>query len=488
MAGEAIDKSSHRNRFSSQLTSPVIEELDGDAVSIQSSVMSENSQSCIEEDMVESQVPSIQFHLVLGGQAERSSWFAAVFLIINACLGAGLLNFPQAYDLAGGIGVAVVIQGILIIFIFISLVVLAFCSDLNQSATYQDVVFSMCGRRAHQICSFVIALYCYGTCLTFLVIIGDQFDRAFASIYGKTFCHEWYMNRNFTIVVSSILFILPLCFPRRIDFLKYASLMGVFAIVYVVVAIVYEYYFIDHSKVTIRTEPKVWTDVFYVVPVICFGYQCHVSVVPIYSCLKNRTVPNFIKSVVIALIICIATYTFAGIYGYLSFGQSVNSDILESYSSKDAVLMTAMIALAGKTFTTYPILLFCGRTAIDGLWIDLWKMDIIDVASGERKRRITMVSLWFTSSLLLALIIPNISDVIQILGSLAAVFIFVFPGMCLMQANWKKDPDSKHLRTKFLIFIGGLFIVIGAFVFGLVFVQSILLDVQGTSQSKKLCV
>ena len=33
-----------------------------------------------------------------------------MFLIINAALGAGLLNFPKAFDTAGGVLVAVVVQ------------------------------------------------------------------------------------------------------------------------------------------------------------------------------------------------------------------------------------------------------------------------------------------------------------------------------------------------------------------------------------------
>lgn len=32
----------------------------------------------------------------------------------------------------------------------------------------------------------------------------------------------WYMDRVTTICVSSVFLILPLCFPKRIDFLKYA--------------------------------------------------------------------------------------------------------------------------------------------------------------------------------------------------------------------------------------------------------------------------
>ena len=39
-----------------------------------------------------------------------TSTLGSVFLIINAALGAGLLNFPKAFDTAGGVLVAVVVQ------------------------------------------------------------------------------------------------------------------------------------------------------------------------------------------------------------------------------------------------------------------------------------------------------------------------------------------------------------------------------------------
>jgi amino acid permease len=41
----------------------------------------------------------------------------SVFLIINAALGAGLLNFPKSFDEAGGVVVGLVVQAVLLVFI-----------------------------------------------------------------------------------------------------------------------------------------------------------------------------------------------------------------------------------------------------------------------------------------------------------------------------------------------------------------------------------
>lgn len=66
---------------------------------------------------------------------------------------------------------------VLAVFIFISMIVLVYCAQVHSSASYQDVVLACCGRATHKLCSLVVALYSFGTCITFLIIIGDQLDK-----------------------------------------------------------------------------------------------------------------------------------------------------------------------------------------------------------------------------------------------------------------------------------------------------------------------
>lgn len=40
-------------------------------------------------------------------------------------------------------------------------------------------------------------------------------------VYGTNYCDFWYMTRYFTITVSGLVCVLPLCYSKRIDFLKY---------------------------------------------------------------------------------------------------------------------------------------------------------------------------------------------------------------------------------------------------------------------------
>ena len=173
-----------------------------------------------------------------------SSWYASVFLVVNAALGAGLLNFPDSYRQAGGVMIAIVIQAIFLIFVICAILILAYCSDIKGTTTYQDVVLSVCGRNAQRMCSFTLMVYCFGTCITFLIIIGDQWEEFFLFVSKDFYCHDhpWYMNRVSVVCITSIILILPLCFPKRIDFLKYPSMFGVFAILYVVFIVTLKYF------------------------------------------------------------------------------------------------------------------------------------------------------------------------------------------------------------------------------------------------------
>jgi hypothetical protein len=72
---------------------------------------------------------------------------------------------------------------------------------------------------------------------------------------------------------------------------------------------------------------------------------------------------------------------------------------------------------------------FYTRTAIEGLWIEVFHLDNERIINSEKKRRISIVTIWFLASLLIAIFVPNITVVINYLGALAGAFMFLFPGI-----------------------------------------------------------
>ena len=78
-----------------------------------------------------------------------------------------------------------------------------------------------------------------------------------------------------------------------------------------------------------------------------------------------------------------------------------------------------------------PIFLFfaLSRTVIDNVVVTVRKYNEHEKIRTEQRRRILETVLWFAFALLLALVVPDIGSAIALIGGLAALFIFFFPGM-----------------------------------------------------------
>ncbi|XP_072894859.1 sodium-coupled neutral amino acid transporter 7-like [Hemitrygon akajei] len=407
------------------------------------------------------------------GKQGRTPAYAAVFIVVNAALGAGLLNFPYAFYVAGGVVAGIVLQMCLLLFIIAGLVILAYCSQVSGKATYQEVVRAVCGQMVGTICDILIAVYTFGTCIAFLIIIGDQLDKILgavlhthegdAAVYG-----HWYSNRKFTISVISILVILPLSIPKEIGFQKYASTLSVLGTWYVTVIVIVKYVWPDQGIDTghIPTSPSSWMMVLNAVPTICFGFQCHVSSIPVFHSMERSSMRRWSWVVTAAVLVCLFVYTGTGVCGFLTFGSSVNVDILLSYPSTDISVAVARASIILCVLTSYPILHFCGRAVIEGLWLR-YKGEALEVDRyRERRRRILQTVTWFVLTLILGLFIPDIGKVISVIGGLAACFILVFPGLCLIKAKLCEIQQFNSASWWLLVLFGIFMVCLGAFIFG----------------------
>ncbi|XP_033972320.1 LOW QUALITY PROTEIN: putative sodium-coupled neutral amino acid transporter 7 [Trematomus bernacchii] len=415
-----------------------------------------------------------------GGGGGVSSW-AAVFIVVNAALGAGLLNFPAAFNMAGGVTAGVILQMFMLIFIISGLVILGYCCQVSNESTYQEVVRATCGKFTGILCEVAIAIYTFGTCIAFFIVIGDQLDRLVAAVVHDkdgSVSSAWYTDRKFTISVTAVLIILPLSIPKEIGFQKYASALSVMGTWYVTIVVIIKYIWPDKAAIPVYvpTSSSSWTAVFNAMPTICFGFQCHVSCVPVFNSMSKKAIKPWGVVVTFSMIICLFVYTGTGVCGFLTFGSNVNQDVLMSYPSDDIAVAIARAFIVICVITSYPILHFCGRAVIEGLWLRFQGEQVELCVRREQRRRILQTLVWFTITLTLALFIPDIGRVISLIGGLAACFIFVFPGLCLMQAKLS-ETDSRTTSWHGMVVFGIIMVTIGTFIFGLTTTNSIYQDI-----------
>ncbi|OTF79178.1 amino acid transporter-like protein [Euroglyphus maynei] len=115
-------------------------------------------------------------------------------------------------------------------------------------------------------------------------------------------------------------------------------MLGIFAMVYVVFLNIYEYYALDVVHGQIKTSPTNSIAAFAALPIICFAYQTHEIVLPVYASLAKPRSTNFIKSTIFSLILLLVIYNLGGSYGYITFGDKVKADIIQMYDARDPVV------------------------------------------------------------------------------------------------------------------------------------------------------
>ncbi|KAM7438690.1 hypothetical protein ABFA07_011802 [Porites harrisoni] len=401
-------------------------------------------------------------------------WRAAL-LVVNAALGAGILNFPQAYAECGGIATAIVIQMSLLVFITGAFLILAYCADKHGSQNFQEVIREVLGPGAYIVTQIFVLLYMFGSTIAYMILIGDQLQSV-----GKAIDSEppWYLSRIFLMCAVCIIFLLPLCLPKTLKVLSYSSALGTIGAIFICVVTATKYF---QGNYTVNTESVQvqlpWTEAFSAVPIICFGFQCHVPSIAVYAELKRASVPRFGIVVVIAMAICAAAYAITGSFGYLTFGTKVKSDVLLNYHPNDVLVNCARVTLSIIVLSTGAVVVFCGRSCLEGLYLSFFRMPPALAEVHERKRRIIQTIVWFSLSLIVSVFVKDIGYAVALIGGLAALFIFFFPGICLVQEMLQYPVLST--TKKLLIALGLFYVVLGVFIFADSEVFAIMKDITG---------
>lgn len=128
----------------------------------------------------------------------------------------------------------------------------------------------------------------------------------------------------------------------------------------------------------------------------CVHLQCHEACIAIYSSMENQKLSHWAWISVLSMFFCLLIYTLTGgflskdslcivalswklpntpppfsspptgVYGFMTFGQEVASDILMSYQGNDVVMIISRLLFGISIITIYPIILLLGRWELLG--------------------------------------------------------------------------------------------------------------------------
>ncbi|KAK2431059.1 Amino acid transporter avt6c [Trifolium repens] len=369
----------------------------------------------------------------------------AVFNVATSIIGAGIMSLPATLKVLGVIPAFVLIL-VIALLAEISVEYLMRFTHSGETTTYAGVMreaFGPLGAVATQLCVVITNLGCL---IMYLIIIADVLSgnkpegEVHLGLLQQWFGIHWWNSREFALLITLIFILLPLVLYRRVESLKFSSAVStLLAIAFVTICSVLAIIALVEGKTqTPRLVPRLdhettFFDLFTAVPVIVTAYTFHFNVHPIGFELGKPS--DMTTAVRIALILCAIIYFSIGLFGYLLFGDSTQSDILINFdhnadSSFGSLLNTLVrLSYAFHVMLAFPLLNFSLRTNIDEF---LFPKRPLLATDNKRFVVITLVLLVF--SYIAAVAIPDIWFIFQFMGSTSAVCLaFVFPGSIVLR-------------------------------------------------------
>ncbi|KAJ1426307.1 Amino acid transporter, transmembrane domain [Sesbania bispinosa] len=371
-----------------------------------------------------SPVPGERVPLLPGSKdtVEPATVSGAVFNVATSIIGAGIMSLPATLKVLGVIPAFVLIL-VIAILAEVSVDFLMRFTHSGETTTYAGVMresFGPLGAVAAQLC----------------VPQGE----VHLGVLQQWFGIQWWTSREFALLVTLLLVLLPLVLYRRVESLKFSSAVStLLAVAFVTICTVLAIVALVEGKTqSPRLVPRLdhqtsFFDLFTAVPVIVTAYTFHFNVHPIGFELANPS--DMTTAVRIALMLCAVIYFSIGLFGYLLFGDSTQSDILVNFDqnadSAVASLLNTLVRLsyAFHVMLAFPLLNFSLRANIDEFFFP--KKPLL---AKDSKRFVTLTLILLVFSYIAAIAIPDIWYIFQFMGSTSAVCLaFVFPGSIVLR-------------------------------------------------------
>ncbi|KAI9758766.1 MAG: hypothetical protein M4579_002869 [Chaenotheca gracillima] len=401
------------------------------------------------------------------GVVGQASWLSSIVNLLNTIIGAGVLAMPLALSHMGILlGVFVIIwAGITSAF---GLYLQTRCARfLDRGSASFFALSQITYPNAAVIFDAAIAIKCFGVGVSYLIIIGDLMPgvvKAFSEDGGGLL---FLVDRHFWITA---LLVIPLSFLRRLDSLKYTSVVALISIGYLVILVVYHFAKGDTLQYRGTLHIIRWGGAIPTLssfPVIVFAYTCHQNMFSILNEIKNNS-PRSTTSVVGASIGSAGfIYLLVAITGYLSFGDNVGGNVVRMYGPSAASTI-AKVAIVILFVFSYPLQVHPCRASVDAVlkWRPIKRKSSGDNSDSSPSRGVPLLpppkmnqhgrsgdnmsdtrfaaisTAIIVLSYIVAMTVSSLEAVLAYVGSTGSTSIsFILPGLFYYKIS---DPDSPH--------------------------------------------
>ncbi|KAI9493525.1 transmembrane amino acid transporter protein-domain-containing protein [Zychaea mexicana] len=366
--------------------------------------------------------------------------------LVNTILGTGLLAMPAALASIG------LIPGIAVVFLSavasgMGLYFLSRCAARTEGRNASFFAISkLTWPNLAVFFDLAIAIKCFGVAVSYLIIIGDLMPQVVASFSDHAGAQDqMLLDRRFWITVFMAMTILPLSFLRKLDSLKYTSIVALVAVVYLCAIVIY-YFFAPTPLTPDGKEPVIELVSFTVVffrrlPLFVFAFTCHQNIFSVYNELKDNSQFQVTKVISSSIGSAAGVYQAIGIMGYLTFGKDVLSNVILEYPQSPFVA-GGRLAIVVLVVFSYPLQAHPCRASLDKIlaWRSPEARGLKVPPPPSALKYFIMTTTILVGSYLIAITVSELDLVLAFVGSTGSTTIsFILPGIFYYKIH-ENDP------------------------------------------------
>lgn len=394
-----------------------------------------------------------------------ASFGSSVFNLMNAIMGSGILGLAYAMASTGIIGFCILLIIVASLASYSIHLLLKMC-DQTAITSYEDLGLCAFQKPGKVLVASTILIQNIGAMSSYLFIIKSELPTAIAGfLSGDQSGDPWYLDGRTILIITAVCIVLPLALLPKIGFLGYTSGISFLFMVYFVIVIIIKKWSVpcplpqnvtvSYSQFSNSSDcvPKLFaisSKSAYAIPTMAFSFLCHTSVLPIYCELRRPSKSRMQKVANTGIAFSFLMYLVSAIFGYLTFFDEVDSELLQGYGQylpHDVVIMTVRISILLAVLLTVPLIHFPARKAFIMLCFPgrpfSWLIHIV-VTIGL-----------VTTIVLLAIYVPDIRNVFGIVGATTSTcLLFVYPGLFYLKISSESFRSLQKLSALALLVFG----------------------------------
>ncbi|KAM6169689.1 sodium-coupled neutral amino acid transporter 3 [Rhynchocyon petersi] len=431
-------------------------------------------QSCVEGEGFLQKSPSKEPHFT--DFEGKTSFGMSVFNLSNAIMGSGILGLAYAMANTGIILFLFLLTAVALLSSY-SIHLLLKSSGIVGIRAYEQLGYRAFGTPGKLAAALAITLQNIGAMSSYLYIIKSELPlviQAFLNLEDKT--SHWYINGNYLVILVSLTVILPLALMRQLGYLGYSSGFSLSCMVFFLIAVIYKKFHVpcplplsfpnitgnfshvgeeaqlQEAEAAASCNPSYFTlnrQTAYTIPIMAFAFVCHPEVLPIYTELKDPTKRKMQHISNLSIAVMYAMYFLAALFGYLTFYDGVESELLHTYNKVDpfdVLILCVRVAVLTAVTLTVPIVLFPVRRAIQQMLFQNHEFSWL--------RHVLIAVILLTCINLLVIFAPNILGIFGVIGATSApCLIFIFPAIFYFRiVPTEKEPAKSTPKILALCF------------------------------------